>query len=286
MDCAVLWILCSSLAVGLAPGRAADETGDDLLKKARTALEKGQMEEALALANKAVAADPENARTYLLRGLVHEAAERHAEAIADFSKTLALDPQAVAAYHHRGTEQFKLGRIAESLADFDKFLEAKPEEKPKHWQRGISCYYAGRFEEGQKQFEGYEQVDRNDVENAVWRYLCMARLAGVDKARAALLKIGNDRRVPMMTVYELFSGRAKPEDVLAAAQAGNPPADELKLRLFFAHLYLGLYYEAAGDKTRALEHLKKAANNYRVKGYMGDVARVHVELRTKEAHRK
>jgi lipoprotein NlpI len=145
--------------------------------------------------------------------------------------------------------------------------------------RGISYYYAGRFEEGRKQFGAYEAVDTNDVENAVWHFLCNARLVGVEKARAELLRIGKDRRVPMMQVYDLFAGKAKAEDVLAAAGSGQPTGEELKGRLFYAHLYLGLYAEAAGDAKGALEHLTKAAEEYATGQYMWEVARVHVELR-------
>src|SRR5207237_10701260 len=162
---------------------AQAETVDDLLKMAAAALAKGQNEEAFTLAGKAVARGPKNASAYYVRGLAHGALQRHTEAVPDFHKTIALEPKAAEAYNRRGGEQFKLGRIAESIADFDKFLELRPAETPGHWMRGISYYSAGRYEEGRKQFEGYERVDRNDVENAVWRYICMARTVGVDKAR-------------------------------------------------------------------------------------------------------
>lgn len=284
MRYSVLWCL----VVVLSPARASapatvTDAADELLQMAAAALERGQAEEALSLAGKAVARDPKSATAYYVRGLAQGALQRHAEAVADFDHSLVLDPKAAEAYNRRGSEYFKLGQIAKSIADFDKFLELRPGETPGHWMRGISYYYAGRFDEGRKQFEGYERVDRNDVENAVWRYICMARTVGVDKARESLLKIGNDKRVPMMQVYALFRGQAKPEDVLAAAQAGQPSAKELNQRLFYAHLYLGLYAEAGGDQKQAREHIRKAAEDYKVVGhYMWDVARVHWDLLRKE----
>jgi lipoprotein NlpI len=251
---------------------------DDPLAKAKAALGQGKTDQALALVGQALRADPENADAYYVRGLVWETLGRHREAIADYDRVIKKNPQAADAYDHRGSEHFKLGRFAASLADFDKYLEMKPAEKPGHWRRGITCYYAERFEEGRKQFESYEKVDGNDVENAVWSFLCRAREVGVDKARPALLKIGHDRRVPLMAVYALYAGRAKPDDVLAAARAGKPSPDELRLRLFYAHLYLGLYCEVAGDRKGAYEHLRLAARDYgQVGHYMGDVARVHFE---------
>jgi lipoprotein NlpI len=280
-DTMAVLIFCVCFCAVLAPGvRAADV--NDLLEKGRAALARGMAKEALELADKAVTTDPKSAEALLLRGTVQEAMENHKEAIADFGRVLAIDPKAAEAYDHRGSEQFKLGHLAESLADFDRFLELRPDERPGHWKRGITLYYLGKFDEGRKQFEGYEKVDTDDVENAVWHYLCAARLLGADKARAKLLKIGKDARVPMMEVYALFGGKAKPEDVLAAAEDGRPSPAQLRQRLFYAHLYLGLYAEVNGDKKKALEHMEKAAGEYRIGHYMGDVARVHAELLRKE----
>ena len=221
---------------------------DDLVKSAEAANKEGQYKKAIELLDKAIAKDPKAAAAYQLRGLTH----------------------------------FKLGNIAGSIADFDKFIDLEPARKAGHWQRGISYYYAGRYDDGMRQFEGYQTVDSNDVENAVWRYLCMARKDGVKKARADMLKIGKDARVPMKEIYELFSGRLKPADVLEAAKAGKPDKEQLNSRLFYAHLYLGLYYETEGDAKKALEHLAIAAD-HRIGHYMWDVARVHRDLLRKAA---
>ncbi|HEY7153903.1 MAG TPA: tetratricopeptide repeat protein [Gemmataceae bacterium] len=262
----------------LLPAPARSDTSEEYRQQAMKALAQKDTEKALELAGKAIAADPKDARGYLLRGVVHEAARRHAEAIADFTRCLERDPKNARAFDHRGSEQFKLGRIKESLADFDKFLALEPKAASGHWKRGISLYYAGRYDDGRKQFEGYEKVDTNDVENAVWHFLCNARRLGIDKARERMLKIGKDRRVPMMDVYDLYRGKLKPADVLAAAEAGDMPAELRKQQLFYAHLYLGLYYDVLGDQRKALEHMTLAEGKYRIGHYMGDVAHVHAEL--------
>ncbi len=255
----------------------AGESVADLQKAAKEALDKGKVDDALKLAGQAVALDPKNPQPHVFRAALCEVADRHADALADLTKAIDLDPKLADAYDRRGSVHFKLARFKESLADFDKFLDLRPAERDGHWRRGITCYYAGRFEEGRKQFEGYEKVDTNDVENAVWHFLCVARADGPAKAREKLLKIGNDRRVPMMQVYELFAGRLKPEEVLTAAKAGKPSPEQLTSRLFYAHLYLGLYAEVTGDGKSAREHLK-AAEAQRINHYMWDVARVHAKL--------
>lgn len=255
------------------PG-ASDQSKDDWLKKATDFLAKGNIQEALESASRAITLDSKDYRGVFLRGIANEALLSHQEAIQDFDKTIELNSQCAEAFDHRGSEHFKLGHIQESILDFDKFLELRPMAKPGHWKRGIALYYAGRFEDGRKQFEGYQTVDNNDVENAVWRFLCMARQLGVDKARSDMLKIGKDRRVPLMQIFALYAGQAKPEDVWEAVRKVQPPEREMQLRMFYAHLYLGLYEEMTGDKKKALEHLK-AAEQYPVGGYMWDVARVH-----------
>src|ERR1051325_8307620 len=184
---------------------AAADKGDDLLTQAQAAQRQGNLGEALILATKAISAEPKNPQCYYVRGRLYSEDREHAKAVADFDQALTLEPRGVEIYHLRGLEQFKLGHFTQSCADFDKFLEYMPQKAPYHWQRGISCYYAGRYEDGRKQFELHQTVNSNDVENAVWHFLCVARSAGLAKARAALIPIQQDSRVPMMKIYSLFA---------------------------------------------------------------------------------
>lgn len=269
--------LAGVLLAALCQAEEAEKSVDDLLAEARAAFERGQSEQALELAGKAIAVDPKNPRPAFVRGAMNESLDRHEAAVADFNRVLQLNPRHVEAYDHRGSEQFKLGRIAESIADFDKAIELDPARERGHWKRGISYYYAGKFRLGRKQFESYQTFDDNDVENAVWRYLCMARGESADKARRELLKIKDDRRVPMMQVYAMFAGKTKPDEVLAAARAGDPSPEELNARLFYAELYVGLYFDAGGMRDQAAEHIA-AAVDHRIGHYMWDVARVHQNL--------
>ncbi len=261
---------------------------EELLSVSQEALLKNEFEKSAEAAKRALALGDDElkfgktTRAYLAHGRAYELLGRHKEAVADFTRAIGLDPKAAEAYDRRGSEQFKLGRLAESLADFDRFLRLRPDASAGHWKRGITLYYLGKFDEGCKQFEGYEKLDTNDVENAVWHFLCVARKDGVAKARASLLKIGKDKRVPMMEVYALFAGKAKPEDVLQAAEAGRPTAAQKNARLFYAHLYLGLYHEAQGNTELARKHLGEATDNHRLGHYMWDVARVHRDLLRKK----
>jgi lipoprotein NlpI len=263
--------------IGEVPPVPADEVVERLLADSKAAWNAGDRARAFELATRAIERQPHDARPRFHRGTLYEHERKHQEALGDFDQAIKLAPRDPDAYDHRGSERFKLGRIADSLADFDQAIALDPKREAGHWKRGISYYYAGRYDDGRRQFEGYQTVDGNDVENAVWRFLCMARKDGVAAARRDLLKIKQDPRVPMMEVYALFAGRATPDDVTAAARAGQPAADELQYRLFYAELYLGLYHEALGEEAAARRYLR-AAVDHKIGHYMWDVAKVHLDL--------
>ncbi len=171
----------------------------------------------------------------------------------------------------RAVADFLSGRIADSVSEFDVAAGLVPDAAPQFWQRGIALYYAGRYKDCRTQFEAHRTVNPNDVENAAWHFLCVARAESPREAKAALLPVGPDSRVPMRQIYEMFRGTLSPEHVLAAAD-GRPESE------FYAHLYVGLYSEALGNAARTLEHITAAAaDRYAsVGGYMYAVARVHL----------
>jgi len=255
---------------------------DKLMQSAADAAKAGKTDDAIKLVTKAIDTDGKNIDALSFRARLLERADKYSHAVADYDKILMLDKSLVEMYQARGLVQFKAGKIKESIADFDKYIELEPRAKISHWQRGISYYYAGQYDDGTKQFEGYQDFDSNDVENAVWRFMCMTRKVGIEKARKDLLKIGNDRRVPMRQIYDLYKGDLKIDDVFAACKAGEPTPAQLSQRLFYAHLYVGIYQELLGDSKKAFEHLNKATEDHRIGHYMWDVARVHRDLLKKK----
>ena len=199
------------------------------------------------------------------------------QAIGLLSEVIKSNPKQSLAYYLRGRENFRAGKIKESVSDLDKHVELDPKAESRQWERGISYYYAGQFEKGASQFELYQTFHDQDVENSAWRYLCVARFKGVEKARETLLPISDDRRVPMMQVYDLYRGKLKPAEVLAAAEAGEPSKEGRNRQLFYAQLYIGLWHEAAGEKDLAKKHILEA-EKHKVDHYMWDVAHVHADL--------
>ena len=177
-----------------------------------------------------------------------------------------------------GIVAFYNAKPAESVAAFDKLIALAPNTAPQLWQRGLSLYYVEKFAEGRKQFEIHQTVNPNDVENAAWHFICVAKTDGVEAARKVLIPIAGDTRVPMKQVHDLFAGKGSEEDVMKAANA-DAGTETKRNHLCYAHLYLGLYHEALGNTEKAKAHMLKAAVDYKMDHYMGKCAQVHVKLR-------
>jgi lipoprotein NlpI len=195
-------------------------------------------------------------------------------ALTVFAQAPGAKPQEI---FDRAVVDFQDARVAESADGFDNLARLVPSIAPELWQRGIALYYAGRYKECRTQFELHRMVNPNDVENAAWHFLCVARAESPEKARSAILPVGPDARVPMRQVYEMFLGKMTPEQVLAAA--GNRADGQ-----FYAQLYIGLYFEAIGNDRLALQHITSAAAERFAPagGYMHTVAKVHLAVRQRK----
>ena len=188
------------------------------------------------------------------------------------TRHLDAEPHQPTVYIQRGMTYFKLGHIAEAIADFDRAEHLNPALTPYLWQRGLAYYYARRFADGAKQFEADLTVNKHDVEETVWRYLCQAQLQSAQVAREGLLPVQNDSRPVMGWIYKLFAGGCNAETLLSQYR------DAGQREQFYSHLYVGLYYEAERDEPRTRQYITQAAAMQIVDDYMGWVAMVHQRL--------
>ena len=236
------------------------------------------------LAMQASAADEASSRLAEAQQMANRGESRRAEELA--TQALKLDPQLTDAHYWRGRERFRLGEFDRSVADFDAVVRQRPAQAPALWERGIACYYSGQFRKGAAQFSAYQNVDNSDVENAVWHFLCLSQLEGLPAARRQMMSIGRDARIPMQTIYELYHGDATPADVLRSVEQAELTEGQRHAARFYAHLYLGLYFDVASQPAEARRHLPAAVKDYRVEHYMWDVARVHAARWTDKDRRQ
>ena len=170
------------------------------------------------------------------------------------------------------------GNINQAVASFDEIIRLKPELQPHLWQRGLALYWVDEFQKGKEQFETHQDVNAQDVENAVWHLLCAAQIEGLDAARQKMIPIEGDKRVPMKEIYEVFAGRMEPEKVIEAATE----SPDLQRALYYGFIYNGLYYEMIGEKEKCIEAMEKAekAKSFMNKDdLMNQVATIHLRLR-------
>ena len=202
---------------------------------------------------------------------------------ADFAKAVKLIdpvikkyPKASQLYLYRANARFSQGDIAGAIKDYDQIIALDKSSGPYLWQRGLALYYAGKYKEGREQFESHQKVNSQDVENAAWHFLCVARQKGLATARQKLIKIDGDSRIPMPEVFQLFAGKADDENVIAAFKK-----EDSRTGAYYGYLYLGLYHEAKGDKAKSLGYIRKAidVNPYHPEILMGRIADIHLKLR-------
>ena len=250
-----------------------------LLEEADAAYKKGNAQEVVDLATKSIKLDPKKPAAHYLLGSAQLSLRHNEDAAAAFREVVKLKPDFKdgAAHDRLGDALLKSGKFADAVAEFDKFLELKPKAAAQHWRRGIALYYAGKFDEGRKQFDLHRTFNPEDVENSAWHYLCNARATSPKQARAELIPVTKDARVPMKQVLELFAGKLKPQNVIDAAEKANLKDDALRNARFYSHLYVALYYESEGDAATAKEHLTTAVEKYKNSDYMWDVAAAHLK---------
>jgi lipoprotein NlpI len=185
-------------------------------------------------------------------------------------------------YQERGEKRFIGFDVLGSVKDFERVIEINPTVKPYHWQLGISYYLNEQFEEGKKLFELHKKVNPNDVENAVWHFICHAKLVGFPKAQKSLIPIQHDRRIPMMDIYELFSGRLSLSGFFKKIPEYRKVDSAQTPSMMYTYQYLGLYFEALGNLDKAKEYTLLAVKTYKKyqsEHYMGDTAKTHAKVR-------
>ncbi len=206
-------------------------------------------------------------------------------AAGDFAKVIEIQPAQADARMQRALARFRQGRLAKSLEDFDRLVELAPKLAPQLWQRGVALSLAGRHEDARRQFEQHYRVNSNDVEVATWHFFSLAKAADAETARAKLLAVHGDSRVPMREILKLYSGAGSVEAVLTAADAAQPTEARQQAARFYARLYVAMYLDASGQTTDALPHAREAAAISAGYDFLGQAARLYAaQLHAKAAN--
>ncbi len=204
------------------------------------------------------------------------------KALQEGNRELAIESaDAIVRQHNNDARAVRLaadiylrsGKVEWSVRLFNRYAKAVPEQMPELWQRGIALYFTGDYDEAAKQFEVHRKVNPNDVENAAWHFLCVAKSKSFEHAQKVILPAPSDSRIPMEEILQMLSS--------GNTQAVNDRVNETKVgtpqradAAFYGDFYLGLYADAAGDIAKASKLMDRAAKDA-PHHYMGDIARVY-----------
>jgi lipoprotein NlpI len=185
-------------------------------------------------------------------------------------------PDDVALLRTAADVYLRTGDFDRATQYFNRVVKQAPEQLPGLWQRGISLYFSGDYEEAAEQFEVHRTVNPNDVENAAWHFLCVAKAESFEQARRVVLPAPGDARIPMDEVLAMLTSGdtqsvTRRVESLPAGTARRASAE------FYGDFYLGLYADARGDRQAAQNYLQRSAKDA-PHHYMGDVARVYAEF--------
>ncbi|MDG2224116.1 MAG: tetratricopeptide repeat protein [Rubripirellula sp.] len=200
-------------------------------------------------------------------------------AIQTAGEMLKASPQNSGIKMRAGDILLRAGESKQAVVQFDAFLKEEPQQLPYLWQRGIALYFTSDFAGGVKQFEVHRGVNPNDVENAAWHFLCVARAESFDKAKGMVLPAPGDPRLPMKEVLQMLNtGDTQAViDRIEKETVGTPRRSQAE---FYGYFYLGLYEDAQGNRDEALRWMRKSAKDA-PRNYMGDVARVYADYLSK-----
>lgn len=108
--------------------------------KAVQLAQQGAYEPAIEEFNKAVEANPKDARLYNDRGGLYLTMKKFQEAVTDFGKAIELAPKDARGYSMRGAAEIELAQYDPAAADLAKALELKPNDPQTLERRGYLEY--------------------------------------------------------------------------------------------------------------------------------------------------
>ncbi len=117
------------------------------------ALQRGQVEQAIALLSRSLALEPRQPLAHRDLGNALQQSQRFAEALAAYDRALALKPDQADIYNNRGIALAKLNRTEEALASYERAIALKPDYAQAHNNRGTLLSGLGRTQEALADFD-------------------------------------------------------------------------------------------------------------------------------------
>ncbi len=163
----------------------------------------------MAFSNTAIKKNPENARAFVIRGLLWEEKNEPDSAFSDYNRAIAIcklpvanynkghlyytlekyneaeecfniyinyDSSFAEAFYKRAAARAELGKLDDALSDLEKAERLNPAEPMIPYRKGCILMYSGRLREAVENFSASIQLNPGYGEALVFRSLCRYRL--------------------------------------------------------------------------------------------------------------
>ena len=197
-------------------------------------------------------------------------------AIAAADSMIKIDPDTPRTTRQAADIYLRAGKAKWAARLFDRYLESEPDAKAELWQRGIALYFTKDYKTAAEQFEVHRKVNPNDVENAAWHFLCVAKNESFEKAKENILPAPGDPRKPMKELLNMLK-TGNTDDVNDCVNATKVDTAERETAAFYGDFYIGLYADAQDEQKKASRLMSRAAEDA-PRNYMGDIARVYADF--------
>lgn len=125
------------------------------------AVNKGDLQRAIAEFTAALSHHPRPAIVYLSLGNLHWQRENLPAALESFNQAIAVDPSNAKAYGNRGLLHSYLGDTDQALTDWDRALSHRPKTALVHYNRGLFYLHQQRYEEALADFNQALETNPN-----------------------------------------------------------------------------------------------------------------------------
>jgi Flp pilus assembly protein TadD len=129
------------------------EPSTDLIAEGEAKLAAGDLDGALALLQRAVAAAPTSALAHSKLGIIYVHKREWDAASGEFSKAIQLDPTYAPAYSNLGNVYRERGQLDQAVAHYQKAISMDPEYWVAHQNLGIVYKQQGRVGEAVHEFK-------------------------------------------------------------------------------------------------------------------------------------
>ena len=149
------------------------------LKDARSMIDEGELENALAKVESALEVAPYFADAYFVQGRVYQKMEEPDLALAAYDQAIALDPEYTGAYHNRGGIHLNRAQFELAVADFTTTIELDPEHVQGYRFRAIAYANMGELEAAKADVLKVQEL-AEDPELLSWAEAALAELENAD----------------------------------------------------------------------------------------------------------